>query len=144
LSWSPDGSRIAYAAGGRIYVLTPGESGPSAVAQGTNASWSPDGRTIAYLAGCDVRVTTPDGLEDRSIVDLTTQPGAARCDGAVGLVWSPDGTELAAMVDRNLATPRVPSTRGLFLVAADGSRATLLGGWTVWTQVDGIAWRPVP
>ena len=106
VSWSPDGSRIAYAAGGSIYVVGVDGSDQKRIADGSNAAWSPDGRTIAYLVGCEIRMTTPGGEHDRSLVDLSAvRPDAASCDGAVDLLWSPDGRELAAMVDRDVHRP---------------------------------------
>ena len=142
LSWSPDGSRLAYTARGKVFLLQPGGSGPTEVARGTEAAWSPDGRTIAYLAGCDVRLVTPDGFVDRSLIDLRT--AAPHCDGAAGLTWSPDGTEFMVMVDRSLGGPKTPSTQALFVVAADGSSARLLGGWSTNNDFGVPAWRPVP
>jgi dipeptidyl aminopeptidase/acylaminoacyl peptidase len=145
LSWSPDGSRIAYASDGKIFVLALDGSRETQIATGTNVAWSPDGRTIAYLAGCDVRLVTPDGGSDLSLFDLTTAgPDAASCHGGLGLAWSPDGAELAAMVERNVTAPTIPTTLGVFVVAANGSEARLLGQWTRENGIEGIAWQPVP
>ena len=83
-SWSPDGSRIVYAAGGRLYVVGLDGSAPSPLVKGFNPTWSPDGNTIAYVGGgdiksprgCDIRETTPDGRHDSSLVDLATVAGS--------------------------------------------------------------------
>jgi Tol biopolymer transport system component len=145
VSWSPDGSRIAYAAGGSIYIVGVDGSGQTQIADGSNAAWSPDGRTIAYLVGCDVRMTTPEGEHDRSLVNLSAvRPDAASCDGAVDLVWSPDGRELAAMADRDVTDPKVPSSRAVFVVGADGTRIRLLSAWNRNFSTSGIAWQPIP
>jgi Tol biopolymer transport system component len=57
LSWSPDG-RLAYASGGRIWVLAAGAGLPIEIRTGLNArifhlDWSPDGETIAFRASSD-------------------------------------------------------------------------------------------
>ncbi len=145
LTWSPDGTRIAYAAGGSIYVVGVDGSGQTQIAEGSNAAWSPDGRTIAYLMGCDIRMTTPEGEHDRSLVDLSAvRPDAASCNGAADLLWSPDGRELAAMVDRARTGPKVPSSPAVFIVEADGTRTRLLSTWNRNFSNSGIAWQPIP
>ena len=114
ISWSPDGSRLVYAAHGEVFILGLDGSAPVPLVRGRGAAWSPDGHTIAYLSRCDVRATTPEGLHDRSLVDLrSVQPQTGRCRDGM-LVWSPDGRKLAA-----LAT-------GLFEMNADGSNARLV------------------
>jgi Tol biopolymer transport system component len=145
VSWSPDGSRIAYASGGSIYTVGVDGSDQRRIAEGTNAAWSPDGRTIAYLVGCDIRTTTPEGEHDRSLVDLSAvRFDTASCDGAVDLLWSPDGRELAAVVDRDVANVTVPSSRAVFIVEADGTRVRLLSAWNRNFDASGIAWQPIP
>jgi Tol biopolymer transport system component len=145
VSWSPDGDRIAYAAGGRIYVVGLDGTDPTPVVDGSHVAWSRDGDTIAYLADCDVRLTTPDGDHDRSIVDLTTvQPDGANCDAAVDLTWSPDGTALAAMVDRNVTDPIVASSRAVFVIDAVRGRGRLLVPWSRGVGIEGLTWEPTP
>jgi len=129
ISWSPDGSRLVYAAHGEVFILGLDGSAPVPLVPGRGAAWSADGHTIAYLSRCDVRATTPEGLHDRSLVDLrSVQPQTGRCRDGV-LVWSPDGRKLAA-----LAT-------GLFEMNADGSNARLVSDHT---NASRMTWQPVP
>jgi WD40 repeat protein len=145
ISWSPDGSRIAYAAGGGVFVIGVDGSDATRIADGSNAAWSPDGRTIAYLDECEVRLTTPDGQHDLALVDLSAvRADAASCDGAVDLIWSPDTRELAAMVDRARSAPNVRSSRAVFVVQADVSGARLLAPWSRHFRIQGLTWKPIP
>lgn len=100
LSWSPDGSRIAFSSAPRgtaQQVISPG--GISVVtadgARLTNLtngmelapSWSPDGTRIAYLAGAgELHVMQADGSADTWIV------GGAEVND---FVWSPGGKRIA-------------------------------------------------
>jgi Tol biopolymer transport system component len=129
ISWSPDGSRLVYAAHGEVFILGLDGSAPVPLVRGGGAAWSPDGHTIAYVSRCDVRATTPEGLNDRSLVDLrSVQPETAGCRGGM-LVWSPDGRKLAALAS------------GLFETNADGSNARLVSDLTI---ASGMTWQPVP
>ncbi len=130
ISWSPDGSRLVYAAHGEVFILGLDGSAPVPLVRGGGAAWSPDGDTIAYVSRCDVRATTPEGLHDRSLVDLrSVQPEIAGCHGHGVLAWSPDGRKLAALA------------MGLFEMNADGSNARLVPGRT---NASGLTWQPVP
>jgi WD40-like Beta Propeller Repeat len=130
ISWSPDGSRLVYAAHGEVFILGLDGSAPVPLVSGYGAAWSPDGDTIAYLSRCDVRATTPEGLHDRSLVDLrSVQPEIARCHVHGVLVWSPDGRKLAALA------------MGLFEMNADGSNPRLVSDYT---GASGLTWQPVP
>jgi Tol biopolymer transport system component len=56
LTWSPDGSRLAFQAAGGIWVIGADGSGrKKVIPNGENPSWSPDGSRIAY------QVRGPDG-----------------------------------------------------------------------------------
>jgi hypothetical protein len=129
ISWSPDGSRLVYAAHGEVFILGLDGSAPVPLVRGGGAAWSPDGHAIAYLSRCDVRTTTPEGFHDRSLVDLrSVQPETAGCRDGGALVWSPDGRKLAALAS------------GLFEMNADGSNARLVSDHP---NASGLTWQPV-
>ena len=104
--WSPDGSRIAFAAQvpGRpwqIHVIEPGSDSPRAVAPGernqVDPSWSPDGGTLAFgYSLWDQRPDRPVAIEllDLASGRIATLPGS---EGLFSPRWSPDGRHLAAL-----------------------------------------------
>ena len=144
-SWSPDGSRIVYESLYRLFIVGLDGSAPSALVKGFDPTWSPDGKTIVYFGGsrwhqCDVRETLPDGRHDSSLIDLGVV--SKRCGWGVDLAWSPDGTELAALVYQEVAPRKGYSA--VFVVGADGSSARSFTGWTAGWSWDGLTWQPVP
>ncbi|WP_419947503.1 prolyl oligopeptidase family serine peptidase [Candidatus Palauibacter sp.] len=103
-TWSPDGGRLAFIAGGNLLVA--GTEGPGrVVAEGVGGlrapSWSPDGETLAYYS-------TASGFQDIWLGDaagaaaprqLTT--GAAEAeDSRFSPMWSPDGRWIAYISNR--------------------------------------------
>ena len=114
--WSPDGKRIAYAAGqnsSELYVMNADGSGSvritetpntSPSTQGANSpSWSPDGKRIAFSrrAKCGeacwtnyLYVVKPDGSGLEAVTSLKE---------AIHPAWSPDGERIAfeAQADNN-------------------------------------------
>ena len=48
------------------------------------------------------------------------------------------------MVDRDVHDPKVPSSRAVFIVEADGTRTRLLSAWNRNFSTSGIAWQPIP
>jgi dipeptidyl aminopeptidase/acylaminoacyl peptidase len=146
-SWSPDGTRIAFTDdAGRLLVAGLDGSAPSILGvEARYPAWSPDGTTIAYFSGsyptlCDIRESAPDGRRDVSLIDL--EGVTARCDYGGGLAWSPDGTELAALIFEELE-PRDGSS-AVYIVTADGSGARPFMGWTAGWSFGGLTWRPLP
>ena len=110
--WSPDGSRVAFAAQklslGRfisaVFVVNADGTGlrqitPSGVGA-LSAQWSPNGETIAFSGGCcglpQAWVVHPDGSGLRRVTTAVNR------DFFVTPVWSPDSTKLVLnKIDRN-------------------------------------------
>ena len=122
LTWSPEGSRIAYQRGEsdgggmdqEIWVVRVDGSGENLVARGFGAIrgigpvWSPSGDYIVYQGcklGCSgetvsqrVMLVTPDGESEVVLPSLTLQPGSEEVPRDAWfpcrVIWSPDGREL--------------------------------------------------
>jgi TolB protein len=147
-TWSPDGTRLAYAHGvagacchiavvdldgsNQHEITTDNPDGTSFVADAP--TWSPDGRSIAFVGdatGEDVEIyaVAPDGSGLRRITDNP--------DGvSFGPAWSPDGGRLAFVAQR------ADGSAQLDLVGADRTNLVELpdGDATAW---DGHpAWSP--
>jgi Tol biopolymer transport system component/serine/threonine protein kinase len=91
--WSPDGSRIAFQAGGSIHVVPAQGGAPHLMIAPSKAgswvadpAWSPDGRSIAYIENWSMYVRPADGGAPRLISE---RPAAH------SLAWSPDGKRIA-------------------------------------------------
>jgi WD40-like Beta Propeller Repeat len=110
-TWSPDGSRVAFAAqkplgrfGSAVFVVNADGTGlrqitPSGVG-GLSAQWSPNGEMIAFTSGCcglpQAWVVHPDGSGLRRVTTAVNR------DFFVTPVWSPDSTKLVLnKIDRN-------------------------------------------
>ena len=98
LSWSPDGSRIAFTsdrgASSQIFVMgSDGSSQTGITSAGTSfgPQWSPDGSKIAFLTSMaappEVWTVNPDGTNP---IQLTNEPS----DGKADLRWSSDGRKI--------------------------------------------------
>ena len=126
-TWSPDGSRIAFAGQGDIYIANADGTDPRRLTTATdndsysNPSWSPDGTTIAAekIRGpghrrVDIVLLAIDGSGETPL----TQPGSPRPLN-VGPAWSPDGTRIAF-----LALAQIYGTSSgtdIYVMNADGS-----------------------
>lgn len=93
---SPDGSRIAFAALGDLYVMSAKGGTPENLtkdgALDTDPAWSPDGKSLVYTSdkgGGLPQLWIRDMAtgKDRRLTDIDTQP--------LGAAWSHDGTRIA-------------------------------------------------
>jgi dipeptidyl aminopeptidase/acylaminoacyl peptidase len=90
-SWSPDGHRLAYIRGGRVFVIANDGAGARRLTPGGDSEpqWSPDGRWVAYVHGAlgngSLRIVHPDGTGARRLAG----PGVD-CPR-----WSPRGSRIA-------------------------------------------------
>jgi hypothetical protein len=125
-SFSPDGSKVAYVAGGRLMVadqngaaarrLAGGISVGSGLPPGGPPSWSPNSKTIAWSDGQALWTVSAAGGKARPVLGSTN----GFVDGATHPVWSHSGTTLyylatnqAASVEYSvIGVYRVPVTGG--------------------------------
>jgi hypothetical protein len=131
-SWSPDGSRIVFATGGRrgiggLFTVHPDGTGLEPLGTGAlegaaHPSWSPDGSTIAFSG------YRPGSYGDNVFaMDLD---GGAPIQVAKGHspTWSPDGSQIA--VEKNGLS--------ILVISRDGSQKASLPG----CASAGIDWSP--
>ena len=91
---SPDGSRVAFAALGDLWVVSAagGEAGPERITHDVfvemNPVWSPDGNALAFSSD-------RGGAMDLWVRDLRSGQDRRLADGGERASWSPDGTRLA-------------------------------------------------
>jgi Tol biopolymer transport system component len=119
LSWSPDSTRIAFAADvgpqTSIMVASLGRSGAVQITdpslRGIDPAWAPNGQVIAFQSSAThaLHVIGPDGSNPRRLSTLT--------DTFLWPDWSPDGSRLAT-------TAIVEEQSDIFVVSADGSVVT--------------------
>lgn len=85
LYWSPDGTSIAYSAGGVVYVVGLAGGDPLKLGQGVSLDWSPDGKLVALDSGVrTIYAAASDGSSPPERITEGSQPD-----------WSPGGGQLA-------------------------------------------------
>jgi Tol biopolymer transport system component len=131
VAWSPDGTQLAGATGGRIVVMNPDGSGVRQVVSEPDAAdaspaWSPDGSKLAYVRyvpgqGSVIFTVGVDGQGAKQVA-----PSTCELDPA----WSPSGTKIA------FAGCGGPFASGIWTMNADGTdpvRITEVGGHPAWS-----------
>jgi Tol biopolymer transport system component len=121
ISWSPDGSQLAFTRRENIWIVNADGSNLHALTQSGPATgnyhpaWSPDGSTIAYWHGS---IDSPDGGPDDAEI-YTIPAGGGRPTrlthddaGSIEPAWSPDG---------KLIVYRTAPPDDLIVMQADGS-----------------------
>jgi hypothetical protein len=151
VSWSPDGTRLAYSTGqewsgrsGEMFVASIDGSNVTSIGQGHAPVWSPDGSRLAYRHGCEIWVASGDGSSAHLIAEITfgTSPCRPTWFGGsmgptLGPVWSPDGTKIAIVARRSLIHGGT-----LFVMNADGGDLRIVAEELPRPQVA-VTWRPV-
>jgi Tol biopolymer transport system component len=134
VSWSPDGTKLAYAWSGDLYVMNADGSNKRRLTDSTAGvgnyypTWSPDGSTIAYWRGS--RNGRDGGPFDSEIYTIPAGGGAPtrlthNDVSNIEPAWSPSGTQIAY---RNGGE--------LWVMQADGGNAHRL------VRENGGAWAP--
>jgi Tol biopolymer transport system component len=143
VSWSPDGTHLAFADRGQLYVIDTTNGADRAplthLPAGSDPiqpSWSPDGTLIAFKSQLNIDVIRADGS---GLKVLLTDP-----DMPWDPAWSPDGSRIAYVDD----PPASDSSQGfdyqLWLMNPDGSHRNKIfvsPGCCV-TAWGGPAWSP--
>ena len=145
IEWSPDGSRIMYAVGGKIYVVevmapgggystTPVQNVSATAPVGafdSNATWSPDGYKLAFIskmscATCfpDLFVMNADGSERKQLTFTY--------DAEFGPHWTPTGRIAYGSYRNDPPNAYVINVDG----TGDGLLTTQVG------EVGGPVWSP--
>jgi hypothetical protein len=156
-SWSPDGTRLAYAGGDDLYVTTlDGSRVRVLIRNGSAPAWSPDGRRLAFERNGDLWTVSTSGRGTRRLTAGSIRETAAD--------WSPDGRRLVYSSGDDLYVRRVDRVGARFLVgngaapswSPDGRRVAFERGGSVWAvSIDGSRrarlraggdpdWRPRP
>jgi dipeptidyl aminopeptidase/acylaminoacyl peptidase len=117
---SEDGSRVAFAYRGDIYIAPTTANRPLRLTRtkDTESSphFSPDAKRIAYLRGGQIYV---QDLSDGSTAQITSAAG----DPVREFEWSPDGRQIAYLIAARGRTVLLPNYSGEYVIAPPVSRS---------------------
>jgi len=137
-TWSPDSSRITFAAEGDIYVVNvdgTGLTNLTSFSQGNYPVWSPDGSRIAFASCgdvCALSVVNADGSGQANITGIT----AVRTRPA----WSPDSAAIAFLSCGEVYGET--STCAVYVVNADGSGLARIAEAPANEELLTVSWSP--
>ncbi len=137
-AWSPDGTRIAYAYQGDVWVMNAADGSvktnlthdPALPAAGSMPAWSPDGTRIAYVRGADVWVMNAAG---GGKTQLTTTTGASGTEKYPD--WSPDGLRLTYEKSGQIWRMRADGTQQKAMTSGTGECGTRPAWSAVGTRI---------
>ena len=129
-TWSTDGSHLAYASGGILYVAAANGSGKHRYFAPTRSfapAWRPGGTQLAYLT-----------THDASNTDLWVGNALWARDAIGRPAWSPDGSAIAFQRDDGIFVATGPgSDRSVASIANPGPPAWSPDGATIAYTADG-------
>ncbi len=148
-TWSPDGTQLAFVADPSEYSADKPEILTFDLETGTTQdvvgpvfdlvrglAWSPDGTELLAVASRDPAPSprTVRGATGLYRIGLDGSPPRRIASGQFTVaVWSPDGTRIAALDDRDLVVMR-----------ADGSDERVVVTRASLALFEGLAWNPLP